>query len=263
MEVLLPRLSGATAAAAAAPVPRLHPRDAGRSGQRGDKDSVNPRPTIPLGDAVIAFPATQAVVGRSLRCARSHVVTLNQLKVFVLVVRLGSMRAAASALGVSEPAVSQALGALRERLGDPLIERTNGSISLTPAGQRVVGLASQMVNLAVATEEAVRAAQGAPDLLRVVASADVGDAVAPALLQAFNRRAAKVEATLGIATHARDGECCCPSGSPMSPSARRWPGRSRPGVVSEPLLRYRMLLIAGNDHPLHAARRGVGASTAQ
>ena len=32
--------------------------------------------------------------------------TLNQLKVFVLVVRLGSFRAAASALGVSEPAVS-------------------------------------------------------------------------------------------------------------------------------------------------------------
>ena len=53
-------------------------------------------------------------------------VTLNQLKVFVLVVRLGSLRAAANALGISEPAVSQAIGALRESLGDPLIERAGG-----------------------------------------------------------------------------------------------------------------------------------------
>jgi LysR family transcriptional regulator, low CO2-responsive transcriptional regulator len=177
-------------------------------------------------------------------------VTLNQLKVFVLVVRLGSLRAAASALGVSEPAVSQALGALRESLGDPLIERTNGSLSLTPAGQRVVGLASQMVNLAVATEEAVRVARGAPDLLRVVAAADVGDAVVPALLQAFNRRAANVEATLGIAATREMGVLLSErlADIALGPALA---GPNTPGVVSEPLLRYRLLLIAGNHHPAH------------
>ncbi|MGZ4773000.1 MAG: helix-turn-helix domain-containing protein, partial [Ilumatobacteraceae bacterium] len=50
--------------------------------------------------------------------------TLAQLKVFVLVSRLGSVRAAAAAVGVSEPAVSQALAALRQHLADPLISRT-------------------------------------------------------------------------------------------------------------------------------------------
>jgi DNA-binding transcriptional LysR family regulator len=177
--------------------------------------------------------------------------TLNQLKVFVLVVRLGSLRAAASALGVSEPAVSQALGALRDSLGDPLIERANGSLVLTPAGRRVVGLASQMVNLAVATEEAVRVAKGAPDLLRVVASADVGDAVAPALLQAFNRRATNVEATFGIAGTREMGVLLSErlADVALGPALS---GPDAPGVVSEPLLRYRLLLIAGNQHPLHA-----------
>jgi LysR family transcriptional regulator, low CO2-responsive transcriptional regulator len=177
--------------------------------------------------------------------------TLNQLKVFVLVVRLGSLRAAASALGVSEPAVSQALGALRDSLGDPLIERANGTLALTPAGQRVVGLASQMVNLAVATEEAVRVARGAPDLLRVVASADVGDAVAPALLQAFNRRAANVESTLGIAGTREMGVLLSErlADIALGPALA---GPDAPGVISEPLLRYRLLLIAGNQHPLHA-----------
>ena len=176
--------------------------------------------------------------------------TLNQLKVFVLVVRLGSLRAAASALGVSEPAVSQALGALRDSLGDPLIERVGGVLTLTPAGNRVIGLASQMVNLAVATEEAVRVGQGAPDLLRVVAAADVGEAVAPALLQAFNRRVANVETTLSIAG-TREMAVLLTERLADVALGPALAGQT-PGVVSEPLLRYRLLLIAGKDHPLHA-----------
>ena len=175
--------------------------------------------------------------------------TLNQLKVFVLVVRLGSFRAAADALGVSEPAVSQALASLRQHLGDRLIERVGTSLTLTPAGQRVVGLASQMVNLAVATEDVVRAANGAPDLLRVVAAADVGDAVAPALLQSFARRVTSVEATLGIATTDEmrallsERLADVAIGPPLA-------GPAAPGVVSERLLRYRMMFVAGADHHL-------------
>ncbi len=49
--------------------------------------------------------------------------TLTQLNAFVLVARLGSVTAAANALGVSEPAVSQALAALRQHLGDQLVSR--------------------------------------------------------------------------------------------------------------------------------------------
>ena len=49
--------------------------------------------------------------------------TLTQLEAFVLVARLGSVTAAARTLGVSEPAVSGALAALRQQLGDPLVER--------------------------------------------------------------------------------------------------------------------------------------------
>ena len=175
--------------------------------------------------------------------------TLNQLKVFVLVVRLGSFRAAASALGVSEPAVSQALTALRQSLGDPLIERVGSVLTLTPAGQRVVGLASQMVNLAVAAEEVVRVANGAPDLLRVVATADVGDAVAPALLQSFARRAASVEATLGIATTEEMQALLSErlADVALGPSLA---GPGAPGLVTEPLLRYRLLFVAATDHRL-------------
>jgi len=179
-------------------------------------------------------------------------VTLNQLKVFVLVVRLGSLRAAASALGVSEPAVSQALSALRHSLGDPLFERTGAALMLTPAGQRIVGLASQMVNLSLAAEEAVRTANGQPNLLRVVASSEVGDAVAPALLQAFARRASNIEATLGIATI---GEMRALLSERLADVALG-PALADPaaaGIVSEPLLRYRMLFVAGAHHRAHGS----------
>ena len=61
--------------------------------------------------------------------------TFTQLRTFALVAELGSLRAAASALGVSEPAVSAAVAALRTDLGDPLFRRTGTGISLTPGGQ--------------------------------------------------------------------------------------------------------------------------------
>jgi LysR family transcriptional regulator, low CO2-responsive transcriptional regulator len=180
-------------------------------------------------------------------------VTLNQLKVFVLVVRLGSFRAAASALGVSEPAVSQALAALRQSLGDPLVRKTGAGLALTAAGQRVVGLASQMVNLAVAAEDAVRAANGDADLLRVVSGANLGDAVAPALLQAFTRRATNVEATLGIATTSEMQALLSErlADVALGPALA---GAAAPGIVSEPLLRYRLLVVASRDHGAHHSR---------
>jgi DNA-binding transcriptional LysR family regulator len=142
------------------------------------------------------------------------------------------------------------LTALRQSLGDQLLERTANTLTLTPAGQRVVGLASQMVNLSVAAEEAVRTANGQPNLLRVVASADVGDAVAPALLQAFARRTANVEATLGIATI---GEMRALLSERLADVALgpALASPAVPGIVSEPLLRYRLLFVAGSERRGH------------
>jgi LysR family transcriptional regulator, low CO2-responsive transcriptional regulator len=176
-------------------------------------------------------------------------VTLNQLKVFVLVVRLGSFRAAANALGVSEPAVSQAITALRQSLGDQLLVRATNGLELTEAGQRIVGLASQMVNLSLEAEAAVRQAQGGPALLRVVATATPGDAVVPALLQAFTARTSQVEATLGVAACGELGALIVERLADVA-IGPRLAGTAFPGVVSEPLLKYRLVLVAGERHRL-------------
>ncbi|HEY1279338.1 MAG TPA: LysR family transcriptional regulator [Acidimicrobiales bacterium] len=128
--------------------------------------------------------------------------TLTQLGAFVLVARLGSVRAAAEVLGVSEPAVSQALAALRRHFDDDLITRAASGMALTPGGQRLMGIASQMVGLGAEAESAVRAAQGAPERLRVVATSEIAELVAPSLLEEFSARIGGVETSLGVATTA-------------------------------------------------------------
>ncbi len=168
-------------------------------------------------------------------------VTLAQLKVFVLVSRLGSVRAAAAALGVSEPAVSQALAALRQHLDDPLITRSGSGMELTPAGRRVVAIASQMVNLAVDAEVAVRQSNGAAELLRVVTTSTLAQSIVPALLQAFTARAGGIEVSLGVAT---TEEMAALVEERLADVAV---GPRLPGVDAEAVMRYRMTLVGHPD----------------
>jgi DNA-binding transcriptional LysR family regulator len=111
------------------------------------------------------------------------------------------VRAAAKALGVSEPAVSQALASLRQSLGDQLIVRVDHSMTLTPGGNRLLPLASQMVAMGAESEAAVRAAQGHPDQVRVVAQPDLAEFVMTPLLEHFARRTSRsVDISSGVAT---------------------------------------------------------------
>jgi len=82
--------------------------------------------------------------------------TLAQLQSFVLVARLGSVKAAAAELGVTEPAVSVAVAALRKELGDELFVRAGRGIALTAGGRRLAALASEILGLA---EQARRSVQ--------------------------------------------------------------------------------------------------------
>jgi LysR family transcriptional regulator, low CO2-responsive transcriptional regulator len=127
--------------------------------------------------------------------------TLTQLNAFVLVARLGSVKAAAKALQVSEPAVSQAIASLRQHLGDPLIVRQESGMALTPGGNRLLTLASQMVSLGADAEAAVRAAQGGPEQVRLVATSAMVEFVTAPLIEAFVKRSARtIDVSAGMAS---------------------------------------------------------------
>jgi DNA-binding transcriptional LysR family regulator len=178
--------------------------------------------------------------------------TLTQLNAFVLVARLGSVTAAANALGVSEPAVSQALSALRLHLGDQLVTRGPGGMTLTAGGSRLLATASQIVVLGAEAHAAVRAAQGAPEQLRVVATSAVAEFVLSPLTEAFIRRyAGSVEVSTGVAVTQEMGVLVANRLADVAMGSSV-PGDSALAVVTEPIFRYRLVVVGGG----HSRPRG-------
>jgi DNA-binding transcriptional LysR family regulator len=176
--------------------------------------------------------------------------TLTQLSAFVLVARLGSVSAAAHALDVSEPAVSQALAALRKHFGDPLLVRGGNGMTLTAGGGRLLGIAAQMVALGADAEAGVRAARGAPEQLRIVADSPLAEFVAPPLVEAFAVRSGqRIETMAGVAA---TGEMPVLVGNRLADLAigPNLAGDKSPELFSQPLFRARLVVVvAGNERP--------------
>jgi LysR family transcriptional regulator, low CO2-responsive transcriptional regulator len=181
--------------------------------------------------------------------------TLTQLNAFVLVARLGSVTAAANALGVSEPAVSQALSALRQHLGDQLLTRGPAGMTLTAGGSRLLASASQIVVLGAEAHAAVRAAQGAPEQLRVVATSTVAEFVIGPLMEAFTRRfPGSVEVSVGVAVTKEMGVLVANrlADVAISPSVPDDPALA---VVIEPIFRYRVVVVTARQSGLRGNPR--------
>ncbi len=177
-------------------------------------------------------------------------VTLTQLSAFVLVARLGSVSAAANALDVSEPAVSQALAALRHHLGDQLIVRGSGGMTLTAGGSRLLAIASQMVALGAEAEAAVRAAQGAAEQLRLVATSTMAEFVATPLVDGFASRAAKtIDVSFGVAA-SREMPVLVSNRLAEVALGPQVAGEPHLGLVSEPIFRCQVIAVAsGRGRP--------------
>src|ERR1700684_2734426 len=128
--------------------------------------------------------------------------TLAQLQSFVLVARFGSVKAAAAELGVTEPAVSVAVAALRKELGDELFVRDGRGIALTPGGRRLAALAGEILGLAEQARRSVQDRPGQERLMQVAVTSVVAEHIAP-LLDAFTARdpglEVAVEVTAGAA----------------------------------------------------------------
>ncbi|CAN5556109.1 LysR family transcriptional regulator [soil metagenome] len=130
--------------------------------------------------------------------------TLTQLRAFVEVAAAGSVRGAAAALVVSQPAVSAAVAALQRDLGVVLVHRKGRGLELTPAGRVFADYARHILAL---LEEAQVAAAGQlrPEQgrVRLAAVTTVGEHVLPPFLAAFRTRCPKAEITLEVCNRSR------------------------------------------------------------
>jgi DNA-binding transcriptional LysR family regulator len=95
---------------------------------------------------------------------------LAAMEIFVRVVDGGSFSAAATQLGVGQPAVSKTVAQLEERLGVRLLVRSTRSLSLTDAGRSFYDNAKAAIDGVNHAERVARGAGGLSGTLRVSAS---------------------------------------------------------------------------------------------
>ncbi|MGR3468675.1 MAG: LysR family transcriptional regulator, partial [Shimia sp.] len=72
---------------------------------------------------------------------------LTALRSFATVADLGGVTRAASALNLTQSAVSMQLKRLEENLGLSLLDRTGRTIALTPTGEQLLGFSRRMIAL--------------------------------------------------------------------------------------------------------------------
>ncbi len=178
--------------------------------------------------------------------------TLAQLQSFLLVARLGSVKAAAAELEVTESAVSVAVAALRKQLGDELFVREGRAIALTEGGRRLASLAGEILGLAEQARRSVSNSSDKPQPVRVAATSLVAEHIAP-LLDAFTGRDPRVEieveetggdAFADVLEHRRADIALGPH-----------PGSERTSTIaSTPFLRTRLIVVAAPGHPLAGSR---------
>ncbi|HUG24287.1 LysR substrate-binding domain-containing protein, partial [Piscinibacter sp.] len=123
----------------------------------------------------------------------------SDLAFFSLLVKHGSMVAAAQQLGVTPPAVSKRLAAIERRLGVRLLQRTTRRIGLTPEGETYLVDGARVLQELETLERTVAGGHAAPKgLLRLCATLGFGRKHIAPVLSKFARRFPDVEVQLQL-----------------------------------------------------------------
>lgn len=172
---------------------------------------------------------------------------LEYLRTFLEVVRRGNLSEAARALDLSQPAVTYQMQRLERDLAYRLLERREGRLAVTPAGERL----RQFAERVVAEEGRLRA--GLSDLqeevrgsLVVAASTVPGEFLLPRLLGEFTARYPGVTASVAIADTGVVARQVLARECDVGFVGARV---SEPEIHSEPFARDEILLLAPPGHP--------------
>lgn len=177
-------------------------------------------------------------------------VTPTQLRAYATVVRLGSVRAAADELGVSEAAVSMHVNQLRKEFDDRLFTRTGSGLAFTPGGLRLASRSVEILGLQDRTVREVSQAGAGRRMLRLAASTMFAEHAAPGLIELFGSRAADLDVELSVHP-VSDFPGLLLSRTvdvAIGPTPREVPD----GLVHQPFLNYDVVTVAGPRHPLAA-----------
>ena len=107
-------------------------------------------------------------------------------RLILAIVREGSFTAAARALQITQPTLSQTVRQIEEQLGEPVFVRSRTSVSLTPAGELYVQAARRMIQTETQLIEAIGMLRGrAEGMLRIGLTEHRSDELLPQVLADF------------------------------------------------------------------------------
>jgi DNA-binding transcriptional LysR family regulator len=125
----------------------------------------------------------------------------HQLNIFVIAAELENFTEAAHQLNLTQPSVSAQVQSLERRLGVQLFHRSGRHISLTEAGQALLPLAREMVQLSINVEEMMASLAGtAVGHLKLGCSTAVGRYTLPRLIARFREQYPQVQVTCNVMT---------------------------------------------------------------
>ncbi len=111
--------------------------------------------------------------------------TLDQLKTFLWVSRLGGVRKAAQEMNITQPAVSGRIAALEQSLGTTLFDRTHRGVSLTKQGVLLRDYAEKIADIIERIKSNVVPADSVNSLLRIGVAETIVQLWLPSFLTAL------------------------------------------------------------------------------
>ncbi|MEE6178695.1 LysR family transcriptional regulator [Mycobacterium sp. 050134] len=174
-----------------------------------------------------------------------------QLRAFSAVVRLGSVRAAAAELGMSDAGVSMHIAALRKELDDALFTRTGAGLAFTPGGLRLASRAVEILGLQQQTAIEVTEAAHGRRLLRIAASTTFAEHAAPGLIELFSSRADDLSVELSVHPTSRFRDLISSRAvdiaiGPASENSATPDG----SLFVRPFLKYQIITVTAPKNPL-------------
>lgn len=124
--------------------------------------------------------------------------TLDQLRTFLAVIRMGGVGKAGVALNLTQPAVTARIRNLEETLGAALFDRAPGGMRLTKRGELLQGYAEAFERLSQQIERDVVDPAGIDGRLRLGVSETIAQSWLPALVSRLHARFRRLEIEVNV-----------------------------------------------------------------
>jgi DNA-binding transcriptional LysR family regulator len=189
-------------------------------------------------------------------------IELRPLRQFLAVAEELHFGRAAQRLHISQPALTQAIQQLEQRLGAPLLQRSQRRVALSPAGAALLPELRRLVAAADALPAQVQAAAaGQAGRLRLAFVSSIAYGPLPGWLRGFREAQPGVQLALREAT--LDVQLDAFAADQIDAGfVLHAEGAAPPGLAAQPVLREPLLLALPDAHPLATRARPAWAALA-